>query len=845
MFFKRLTKVKQGQTPETNPAEERSKTAAPEASVTPPPITKGVGLAVAAADLRRATNAKALGFKTTDDLEPAAHGFGQDRALKAVDFGLKMAAHDFNIVVLGPPAAGKRTAVRAHLGKALADISTPPDWVYVSNFADAGRPRALKLPAGRGRLLARAMANAIDELRVSLPSAFDTEDIKARRRAIEGEYRSSQDDVIEGLHRKAASQNVAILRTPLGYGLAPMHDGKVVRPEVFNQLPEMMRRDVESRIEALEAELEAVLAAAPQAEKRRRQQMAELTDEVARTTIEAALDDVSAAFSDLPEVAAFVTDAAEDMLRNVALFLSQPMDGPAQAPPPAETAQDARFRRYLVHTLVAREESKAGAAPIVEELAPTAVALAGHVEQTMHGGQTISDFLLIRPGALHRANGGVLFLDARALFANAEAWETLKRALKSGEIRPETAAGAKAPTLDPDPIPLDVKVILFGDRALYAAMEERDADLAQLFKVQAEFDETIPRTAESEKAYAQIIASIVKHRGLKPVEAAGVARVIEEGARLAEDREKLSIEIGSIADLVREADHWAGEAKRKATSLADVQRAVEERAERSDRARSQAQEIVERGIVLVDTKGTKAGQINSLSLVESAGAAFGRPTRITARVHLGQGRVTDIEREVNLGGPLHSKGVMILWGYLAGKFADDKPLALAATLVLEQSYAAVEGDSASLAELYALISALADVPLRQEIAVTGSINQWGEVQAIGGVNEKIEGFFDVCKARGLTGTQGVLIPAANRQHLMLRADVVDAVKDGRFAVYAARTADEGLELLAGIDAGERQNGRFGADTVNGRVDARLRTFAERARTFAHAKETGPAGAGSA
>ncbi len=385
--------------------------------------------------------------------------------------------------------------------------------------------------------------------------------------------------------------------------------------------------------------------------------------------------------------------------------------------------------------------------------------------------------------------------------------------------------GEPAPTgLSPDPIPLAVKVILFGDAELFHQLEQSDADFTRLFKVQADFDETIARSKENDRDYARLIAQMVNMHGLRPVNAAGVARLIEEASRLAEHRERLTLEVGRIADVVQEADYWAGEAGRDKITGDDIRRALDQRTRRADRVRTHAHDAIERGIVLVDTSGSKTGQINGLSLAQKNGFSFARPVRITARVHLGQGRVTDIEREVTLGGPMHSKGVMILWGYLAGRFAEDAPLALAATLVFEQSYDVVDGDSASAAELFALLSALADAPLRQDLAVTGSVNQWGEIQAVGGVNEKIEGFFDVCAARGLSGTQGVLIPEANRQHLMLREDVVAAVREGRFSVSTIKTVDEGIALMTGVEAGQKGADGFGAATVNGRVAARLRAL---------------------
>ncbi len=425
----------------------------------------------------------------------------------------------------------------------------------------------------------------------------------------------------------------------------------------------------------------------------------------------------------------------------------------------------------------------------------------------------------------------------------------MKRCIKGREIRieqpSETAGFASTQSLDPEPIPFETKVILLGDRELYYLLAANDPDFSRFFKVQADFDDSIERSADNDRAYARLIASIVQEHKLKPLDAPAVARVIEEGARLAADREKLSIEIGRVADLVREADYWSGQAGRTVTSRQDVSQAIDESIQRSDRLRDRAQETIERQIVLMDTTGAKIGQINGLAVLQLGDFAFGRPSRITARVRMGSGRVTDIEREANLGGALHTKGVMILWGFLAGRYALDVPLALAATLVFEQSYGGVDGDSASSAELYALISALAEVPIRQSFAVTGSVNQWGEVQAIGGANEKIEGFFDVCKARGLDGQQGVLVPRANVQHLMLREDVIEAVKAGKFAIYAVDTIDQGIEILTGIKAGTRgDDGSFEADTVNRRVEEKLREFAERGRAFARRSDSSEIPGGS-
>jgi lon-related putative ATP-dependent protease len=793
-----------------------------------------------ASELRRPVDAKALGFRTTEELEPISGLIGQDRALRAIEFGTNIKSHDFNLFVLGPPASGKTTAVTAYLTKKAAELAAPVDWVYVNNFENFNRPLALKLPTGRAKQLAKSMVAALDELRITVPAMFEGEDYQARRRAIEEQFRSTNEEALEALNRKAQAQNIAILRTPMGFAMAPMHEGKVVKPEVFNALPEDMRKAVEAKIEALQKELESILEKVPKSDKERRSKLRVLNEEIAERVVTEALDDLQAAFGDLPEVVSFLETAQRDLIRNIGIFLASGGDENEIVKQPADTSRDPRFRRYMVNVLVANGTEQRIAAPIIEESNPTHGNLIGRVEHIAQMGALLTDFLLIKPGALHRANGGYLLLDARKVLLSPFAWEALKRTIKAREIRieqpAETLGLISTQTLDPEPIPLDVKVVLFGDRELYYLLAAYDPDFPGLFKVQADFDDTITRSEENYHAYARVIASIAKTHALKPLDAGAVARIIEEGARLAEDGEKISIQIGRISDIVREADYWSSEAHRKVTTREDIARAVEEHIQRSDRLRDRSNETIGRHIVFIDTEGEKVGQINGLSVLQLGAFSFGRPSRITARVRMGQGRVTDIEREVKLGGPLHSKGVMILWGFLAGRYAEDVPLAMAATLVFEQSYGGVDGDSASSTELYALLSALAEVGIKQSIAVTGSVNQHGEVQPIGGVNEKIEGFYDICKARGLNGEHGVLIPKANVQHLMLREDVVEAVQKGQFNVYAVDHVDAGIEILTGVKAGQRgPDGRFEAGTVNGLVEDKLRVFAERAKAFGQEK----------
>ncbi|MBV1695723.1 MAG: Lon protease family protein [Hyphomicrobiales bacterium] len=829
MFFRRAAQDK----PPAKPAE-----AAFAATGSAAPVT-----ALAVSELRRTVDAASLGFKSTADLTPNTGLIGQDRALAAIEFGTDMAAYDYNIFVLGPPASGKRTAVRTQLEARAKLAPAPDDWVYVYNFATPNRPRALKLPHGRARAFAAGMVAAVDELRSVVPALFEGEDYQARRRSIDGAFQSTQERAFEALSEKARGMNIAIMRTPQGFAFAPTHEGKVIKPETFNMLPEAMQKEKQRQIGQLEEELSAILSQVPKTDKERRAKITELNETVAKSAVIGALDDQVAAFRDVPAAVEYLETAAQDMVRNIAMFLPAGEGEQQQlVREPADSTRDPRYRRYMVNVMVANGENGATGAPIVEENNPVYGNLVGRVEHIAQMGALVTDFLLMKPGALHRANGGVLMVDARKLLLSPFAYEALKRALKAREIRieqpSETSGLIATQSLDPEPIPLSVKVVLIGEREIYYLLSQKDPDFPGLFKVQADFDDTIARTEANYRSYAEVIASIVKDHKLAPVDADAVAAVIEQGSRIADDREKLSIQIGRISDLVREADYWARKGGRTTVTRADVARAVEAAQQRADRIRDRAQETFDRGLVLVDVAGSRVGTINGLAVLQVGDFAFGRPNRITARVRLGSGRVTDIEREAKLGGPLHSKGIMILWGFLAGRYAQDIPLALAATIVFEQSYGGVDGDSASSTELYALVSALADAPIRQGLAVTGSVNQWGDVQAIGGVNEKIEGFFDICNARGLTGEQGVLVPKSNVQHLMLREDVVEACRQGRFNVYPIETIDQGIELLTGLPAGAPlAGGGYPDGSINARVEARLRTYAEHARSFGR---SGPA-----
>lgn len=792
--------------------------------------------------LFRPCDPASLGFATTAEIEPIEGIVGQDRAVEAVDFAIRLTHQGYNLFALGPEGVGRSALVRGALERHAASQPVPDDWAYVHNFSEPQKPRALRLPAGRGVRLRSAMERLVAELRSALPAAFESDAYRARREALEEELRRRRDRALAEFEKRARELDVALLRTPMGLGLAMVRGDEVISPEQFRQLPPEEQERRRQNLSRLEAELQMLLRHIPSWEREGRQQLQALNREVIRSTASPLIDAVRTAFSDLPAVVAYLDEVEKDVIAHAEDFLAAATATDTTAPPAlrALAAEEvASLRRYTVN-LIVDHDGRTGA-PVVYEDNPTFANLIGRIEHISQLGALVTNFTLIKPGALHRANGGYLILDARKVLLEPYAWEGLKRALRAQELRIESLGQVlslvSTVSLEPEPIPLSVKVALIGERLLYYLLAARDPDFLELFKVPADFSEDVDRTPETDRIYARLIASLVRREGLRPFDAGGVARVIEAAARDAGDAEKVSTHMRSLNDLLVEADYFAGRAGREVVTAADVQAAIEAKIRRVGRLRERLGEQFRRGILLVDTVGAAVGQANGLSVYELGEDAFGWPTRITARVRLGSGEVVDIEREVDLGGPIHSKGVMILAGFLGGRYAANKPLSLRASLVFEQSYGGVEGDSASLAELCALLSAIADLPLRQGVAVTGSVNQHGAVQAVGGVNEKIEGFFDVCAARGLTGDQGVVIPAANASHLMLRADVVAAAAEGRFHIWPVTTVDEALELLTGLPAGERgPDGRWPEGTVNALVDARLEILARTAREYGRGEE---------
>jgi lon-related putative ATP-dependent protease len=798
------------------------------------------------ADLLRRDPASLLpDFRSTEEITATVGVIGQDRALAAIGFSAGMAHNSYNLFVMGPAGAGRHSVVK-HLLEEKARAAPPPsDWVYVHNFQTPHRPNALELPTGRGAELRRRMEGLIEELGSSVPAIFESDEYRTRRGAIQTEFEQRHEQVFEALRRKAVEQDIVMMQTPQGFAFAPVRDNEVMRPEVFQQLDDEERKKIQDAIEELQKELQGILEKLPRWDKERRDAIRELNREVANYAVTHALSDIRSAFADHAECLEFLDEVQTHLIDNVDVFIqSEDQQGLARMVPGMPDIGAMRneiLRRYSVNVIV--DNSEASGAPVIFEDNPTQPHLIGRIEHRAQFGTLVTDFSLIKAGSVHQANGGYLIIDVVKLLTQPFAWESLKRAIRSEEARIETPAETMGlittVSLEPEPIPIKLRVVLVGERMHYYLLNQYDPDFAKLFKVVADFNETLVWNEENMQSYATMIAAIAREHDLRPLSRDAVALVIEQSARMADDAERLSLEVSRVTDLLREANYWAAQNDHGVLDAADIRKAIEAAEHRVDRIRERAQESITRDIMLIDTDGAKSGQVNGLAVSDLGNFRFGRPTRISARIGLGAGKVVDIEREVELGGPLHSKGVLILSGFLTAMFGTRMPLSLSASLVFEQSYGGVDGDSASSAELYVLLSAIADIPIKQSFAVTGSVNQHGEVQAIGGVNEKIEGFFDICNSRGLTGTQGVLIPKSNAQHLVLRPDIVAAVEKGQFNVYPIERIDEGIELLTGMPAGERgADGEFPEGTVFGKVADRLREMAEIRQKFGQQRSAG-------
>lgn len=787
--------------------------------------------------LYRKCDPDSLGFNTTAEVKDGITIVGQDRVANAIDFGMNITHSGYNIFLIGPGGMGKRKTVQGFFETKAKTDPTPPDYIYVHNFVQPDQPHAIELPPAMGIVYQNDIANLINEMQTALSAAFESEEYQNRRQSVFESFKDKQAKLFNELQEKADQHELAMIKTPSGIAFAPRDANGVLSPDEVNKLTEQELEEIKSSIEDLQENLQKILQQVPLWQREARQEIKELNKEMANFAIGGLINELITKYQPYNKIIEHIEEIQNQVLENADDFLPNERqeavgfyDALAQQKGQVTTLLD----RFKVNVIISNADSQG--APVIYENNPTYNNLIGRFDHYAYMGTLMTDFRMIKPGALHKSNGGYLIIDGLKILSQPFAWDGLKRALLAKQIEIESIGQSlsliSTVSLKPEPIPLNLKVALVGGRLLYYLLVQYDPEFSELFKVEADFETEIEWNDAHQALFAKLIATITKREKTLPFNKAAVARLIEECARLANDSERLNTRLRDLDEMIIEGDYWAKTSNRKIVTVEDVQRAINERIKRGDLLREKMQESILRGIHMISTDGSKTGQINGLSVYSLGAFLFGKPTRITAQVSLGKGQVVDIEREVDMGGPIHSKGVLILSGFLKGRFAQNIPLSLSASLVFEQSYGGIDGDSASSTELYALLSAIAEVPLRQDLAVTGSVNQHGDVQAIGGVNQKIEGFFDICNERGLTGNQGVLIPTANVKHLMLREDVIEAVKAGMFHIYPVSHIDEGIQILTGIEAGDKQaDGTYPQHSINGMVKNRLETMAIRLINF--------------
>ena len=786
--------------------------------------------------LYRKCDAAKFDFTTTADLEERLSALGQDRAICAVELGINIKSRGYNLFCLGPEGTGKTSLVKRILEKEGKQRPTPDDWAYVYNFDEPHKPIAVNFPAGAAAGFAKDMEEFAYAMEHDLPEAVKNELYEEQLSVIREKYQEKRNDYVKVLQKKAKGKKVSLLHMPMGVVVAPMKNGEIISPDVFDTLSDDEKNEIMADLNAMQEEIAQHQDDAPGWEEKQTEEIKKLQEKLVKDAIKKPINDIKQKYRGNKKVAEYLKAVQNYILENIPSFVpnyDQDSKPQTEEEPMAgllsqlkNQQEEDKYSKFKVNVVVKNVPDSG--APIVLLDHPTQGNLVGKVERIQQFGALITDFTLIKGGALHRANGGFLLIDARKLLLQPYSWDSLKRALASKEIKieaPSEDTSFSTISLDPQPIPLDVKVVMTGDAELYDLLSERDPDFSDYFKVEADFGMIIDRTDENEVEYAKLIGSLTKKKNLRSLNKQAVARVIEYSSRLADDSEKLTAHVSSIGDLLKEADYWARKSKASQIGKNHVDQAIKSQIYRSDRVNRAMLEQIDKGTILLDVKGERVGQINGLVVYNFTRNSFGKPTRITTQVRLGRGEFINIEREVAMSGPIHSKGVLILQALIANRFAKRSPLSLSASIVFEQSYGGVDGDSASSTEYYCLLSAISNIPIKQNIAVTGSINQFGEIQPIGGVNEKIEGFFEVCKYNGLTGKQGVIIPRTNVVNLMLREDVLEAVENGQFSIYAIDDVDDGIELLTGIPAGKAdKRGRFPKGTVNYMVQQSLEEY---------------------
>ena len=768
-------------------------------------------------------------FETTEDLPDLDYAIGQKRALRSIEFGLGMEETGFNLFISGETGTSRTSTIRNILKKRAKEEPQPSDWVYVNNFKDSDSAVSLALPAGKGSELAADMKELVDAFKTDIPKALESPEYEARRAEILDEYQKSNNDFFQTLEKESTKHGFVLQRTVSGLVIVPQKQGRNYTQEEYEALTDKKRLKLDQTGKKLTEKLNEVLRRVRDNEKLTKDALAQADRDLGMSCMGHRLGPIKDKYDGLEKVLAYLDAVQEDILNNLEDF--KPQSTQPQIPGIKMTRQEPTFERYEVNVLVDNKETEG--APVVFEANPTYNNLFGRIEHVMqYGGVAVTDFTMIRSGALHRANGGYLVIDAREVLINPFVWDALKRCIRTGDIRIEDVLEQyrfmTMVTLKPETVPMQTKIIMIGTPWIYYLLFYMDPDYRKFFKVKAEFDSRLARTPEIMNDYALFVATHCRCEKLLHFDRTGIARLLEYTSRMVEDQHKFSSQFMEIADFIREVSFWAHKDGHTVVTGDDVLRAAEESLYRVNRIEERMQELYEDGTIMVDTDGAVIGQINGLSVIGLGDHTFGRPARITARVYTGQAGMVNIEREVKLSGPIHDKGVMILTGYLGGMFAAERPLSLSASICFEQSYDGIEGDSASSTELYALLSALSGVPIKQGIAVTGSVNQRGMIQPIGGVNFKIEGFFAVCKSQGLTGHQGVMIPKSNERHLMLNDEVLEAVSADKFHIWSVETIEQGIEILTGMKAGERsKHGTFPKKTIFHLVDKRLSDMAER------------------
>ncbi len=785
---------------------------------------------LAAADLRCACDADLFDFTTTAELEPLDEVIGQQRAVQAIAFGLEMASPGYNIFVTGRDGTGKSTISRDLSRRFAANRPTPDDWLMVNNFKDEYRPRAIRMPAGQGAFFARKISRVVQDLKVALPNALENESYLERKGHLEKDYSEKRARLLDQLEKLAAAHGLQISRTPSGFIPVPIIDGKPATQETFHQLPEEKREGIERSIAAVQTELESTGKEIGRLKQALQNEIEKLTAEVASFVVGNRLSILKEEYRGLAGILGFLDELQQDIVENAALFASEAA-GEGQGPqaPGGLSGPRNDLVRYDVNVLVDRCTTRG--APVIFESNPTYQNLFGRIEKQALMGTLASDFSMVKAGSLLTADGGTLIMEMEQVLLNAHVWDGLKRALQNKQLHIEDLAAGPllgSVGLRPAPIPIDVKVILLGGYELFQALQDNDSKFNKLFKVRADFDDEVERSALTVQLYARFIARVCREEQLLPFTPDGAAAIVEYGQKATANKRKLSLRFGQVIGVLKEADYWARRKGVETVTDSEVVKAFSEFRFRNNLYEEKIREAYADGTILIDVSGAAVGQVNGLAVHQIGEISFGRPARITAETYLGAPNVINVEREADLSGRTHDKGILILSGYLGRTFAQRYPFSLTISVAFEQSYAGVDGDSASSAELFAIISSLSDVPMKQGIAVTGSVNQKGRIQSIGGVNQKIEGFFEVCQSKGFTGDQGVVIPAGNVHNLMLKRAVVDAVREGRFHIYPIHTASEGIAILTGMPAGEPNRfGTYPAATVYGRAQKKLKQYFDR------------------